>query len=65
MQNGCELSRTAVANFTRRNLADCLRSQTLCLMNLLLAGYGDTRGQCSITWTTDKVPFIAHAMVPS
>ncbi|PSN50964.1 Proteasome subunit beta type-2 [Blattella germanica] len=41
MRNGYELSPSAAANFTRRNLADYLRSRTPYFVNLLLAGYND------------------------
>merc|ERR1719158_1468029 len=39
MRNGYELSPSAAANFTRRNLADYLRSRTPYQVNLLIAGY--------------------------
>merc|ERR1712110_134163 len=38
MQNGYNLSPKACANFTRRNLADYLRSRTPFHVNLLMAG---------------------------
>uniref|UniRef100_A0AAQ4REI9 Proteasome subunit beta n=1 Tax=Gasterosteus aculeatus aculeatus TaxID=481459 RepID=A0AAQ4REI9_GASAC len=41
MRNGYELSPAAAANFTRKNLADYLRSRTPYHVNLLLAGYDD------------------------
>merc|ERR1719418_367248 len=41
MQNGYELSPKASANFTRRNLADYLRSRTPISVNILMAGYDD------------------------
>ncbi|KAM9305593.1 LOW QUALITY PROTEIN: proteasome subunit beta type-2-like [Gastrophryne carolinensis] len=44
MRNGYELSPTAAANFTRRNLAGYLRSRTPYHVNLLLAGYDDHDG---------------------
>jgi len=39
MRNGYELSPSAAANFTRRNLADYLRSRTPFQVNLLIAGF--------------------------
>jgi len=39
MRNGYELSPSAAANFTRRNLADYLRSKTPYTVNLLIAGF--------------------------
>ncbi|XP_064487190.1 proteasome subunit beta type-2-like [Ornithodoros turicata] len=44
MRNGYELSPAAAANFTRRNLADYLRSRTPYMVNLLLAGYDKATG---------------------
>ncbi|KAJ8273055.1 hypothetical protein GJAV_G00096870 [Gymnothorax javanicus] len=41
MRNGYELSPAAAANFTRKNLADYLRSRTPYHVNLLLAGYDE------------------------
>merc|ERR1711911_394564 len=44
MRNGYELSPPAAANFTRRNLADSLRSQTPYHVSLLLGGYSERTG---------------------
>ncbi|XP_058804602.1 proteasome subunit beta type-2-like [Phymastichus coffea] len=44
MRNGYELSPKAAANFTRRNLADYLRSRTPYFVNMLMAGYDDQTG---------------------
>lgn len=44
MRNGYELSPKAAACFTRRNLADYLRSRTPYFVNMLLAGYDDDSG---------------------
>lgn len=44
MRNGYELSPHAAANFTRRNLADALRSQTPYYVNLLMGGYDKENG---------------------
>lgn len=41
MRNGYELSTNAAANFTRRNLADALRSQRPKYVNMLIAGVDD------------------------
>jgi len=47
MRNGYDLSTKAAANFTRRNLADYLRSQTPYHVNLLIGGYDpvDSKGK--------------------
>lgn len=44
MRNGYELSPKAAATFTRRKLADYLRSRTPYFVNLLMAGYDDETG---------------------
>ncbi|GJQ87882.1 hypothetical protein Trydic_g1152 [Trypoxylus dichotomus] len=44
MRNGYELSPTAAANFTRRNLAEALRSRNAYHVNLMLAGYDKQEG---------------------
>ncbi|CAH0550464.1 unnamed protein product [Brassicogethes aeneus] len=44
MRNTYELSPLEAANFTRRNLADALRSRSPYHVNLLLAGYDEIRG---------------------
>ncbi|XP_011308263.1 proteasome subunit beta type-2 [Fopius arisanus] len=44
MRNGYELSPKAAATFTRRKLADYLRSRTPYHVNLLMAGYDDETG---------------------
>ncbi|XP_035201583.1 proteasome subunit beta type-2 [Oxyura jamaicensis] len=64
MRNGYELSPTAAANFTRRNLADYLRSRTPYHVNLLLAGYDDDEGPAlyymDYLAALAKAPFAAH-----
>ena len=45
MRNGYELSPSAAANFTRRNLADYLRSRTPYQVNLLIAGFDSETGK--------------------
>lgn len=42
MRNGYELSAKAAANFTRRNVADALRSQRPKFVNILMAGMDDS-----------------------
>jgi len=65
MRNGYELSPSAAANFTRRNLADYLRSRTPYMVNLLIAGY-DTATDKPELYFMDylasmiKPPFAAH-----
>ncbi|PNF15952.1 Proteasome subunit beta type-2 [Cryptotermes secundus] len=64
MRNGYELSPNAAANFTRRNLADYLRSRTPYFVNLLLAGYNDETGPelyfVDYLASMVKVPYAAH-----
>ncbi|KAJ6655591.1 hypothetical protein lerEdw1_004943, partial [Lerista edwardsae] len=64
MRNGYELSPTAAANFTRRNLADYLRSRTPYHVNLLLAGYDEQDGPAlyymDYLASLAKAPFAAH-----
>jgi len=55
MRNGYELSPSAAANFTRRNLADNLRSRTPYSVNPLIAGFDvetDPTRPSSTSWTT-------------
>lgn len=44
MRNGYELTPRAAAHFTRKNLADYLRSRTPYHVNLFVAGYDATEG---------------------
>ncbi|KAJ8972719.1 hypothetical protein NQ317_000803 [Molorchus minor] len=44
MRNTYELSPQEAATFTRRNLADTLRTRSAYLVNLLLAGYDEKTG---------------------
>uniref|UniRef100_A0A673HUA5 Proteasome subunit beta n=1 Tax=Sinocyclocheilus rhinocerous TaxID=307959 RepID=A0A673HUA5_9TELE len=64
MRNGYELSPAAAANFTRKNLADYLRSRTPYHVNLLLAGYDETDGPglyyMDYLSALAKAPFAAH-----
>ncbi|XP_078537277.1 proteasome subunit beta type-2 [Lissotriton helveticus] len=64
MRNGYELSPAAAANFTRRNLADYLRSRTPYHVNLLLAGYDEHDGPSlyymDYLAALAQAPFAAH-----
>ncbi|XP_041738914.1 proteasome subunit beta type-2 [Coregonus clupeaformis] len=64
MRNGYELSPKAAANFTRKNLADYLRSRTPYHVNLLLAGFDETDGPglyyMDYMSALAKAPFAAH-----
>ncbi|KAJ8686200.1 hypothetical protein QAD02_021994 [Eretmocerus hayati] len=64
MRNGYELSPKAAANFTRRNLADYLRSRTPYFVNMLLAGYNDQTGPelyfIDYLASCVKVPYACH-----
>ncbi|XP_076865212.1 proteasome subunit beta type-2 isoform X1 [Brachyhypopomus gauderio] len=61
---GYELSPAAAANFTRKNLADYLRSRTPYHVNLLLAGYDEADGPglyyMDYLSALAKAPFAAH-----
>ncbi|XP_043470388.1 proteasome subunit beta type-2-like [Leptopilina heterotoma] len=64
MRNGYELSPKAVASYTRRNLADYLRSRTPYNVNLLLAGHDDETGPelyfIDYLAACVKVPYASH-----
>ncbi|CAH3161712.1 unnamed protein product [Porites lobata] len=64
MKNGYELTPHAAANFTRRNLADALRSSSAYMVNMLIAGYDEANGPelYFMDWlaSLQKVPFAAH-----
>ncbi|XP_011692029.1 PREDICTED: proteasome subunit beta type-2-like [Wasmannia auropunctata] len=64
MRNGYELSPKAAACFTRRNLADYLRSRTPYFVNMLLAGYDDDSGPelyfIDYLASCVKVPYATH-----
>lgn len=64
MRNGYELSPKAAANFTRRNLADYLRSRTPYFVNMLMAGYDDQTGPelyfIDYLASCVRVPYAAH-----
>ncbi|XP_072169875.1 proteasome subunit beta type-2-like [Diadema setosum] len=64
IRNGYDLSPHAAANFTRKNLADFLRSRTPYQVNLLLAGHDESQGPClyymDYLGSLQQVPFAAH-----
>ncbi|XP_034193099.1 proteasome subunit beta type-2 [Osmia lignaria lignaria] len=64
MRNGYELSPKAAASFTRRNLADYLRSRTPYFVNLLMAGYDNNNGPelyfIDYLASCVRVPYAAH-----
>ncbi|EDO32854.1 predicted protein [Nematostella vectensis] len=64
MRNGYDLTPHAAANFTRRTLAEYLRSRTPYMVNLLLAGHSSNEGPAlyhmDYLAALSKVPFAAH-----
>jgi len=65
MRHGYELNPKAAANFTRRNLADYLRSRTPFQVNLMLVGFDKELEQAEIYYmdylaAMVKVPYGAH-----
>jgi 20S proteasome subunit beta 4 len=65
MRNGYELSPAAAANFTRRNLADYLRSRTPYQVNLIIAGFDKETEKCELYYmdylaAMVRVPYGAH-----
>ncbi|GAB1601085.1 proteasome subunit beta type-2-like [Argonauta hians] len=64
MRNGYELSPIAAANFTRKNLADYLRSSSPYNVNFLLAGHDAKEGPSLFYMdylaSLSEVPFAAH-----
>ncbi|XP_047000004.1 proteasome subunit beta type-2 [Schistocerca americana] len=64
MRNGYELSPAAAASFTRRNLAEYLRSRTPYIVNMLIAGYDDADGPelyfLDYLASLVKIPYAAH-----
>ncbi|CAL1531412.1 unnamed protein product [Lymnaea stagnalis] len=64
MKNGYELSAHAAANFTRRNMAESLRSSRSHLVNLLIAGYDNEQGASlyflDYLASLNKMPFAIH-----
>ncbi|OQR67908.1 proteasome subunit beta type-2-like [Tropilaelaps mercedesae] len=65
MRNGYDLSPAAAATYTRKNLADRLRSRSPFQVNLLLAGYDHVTNKPELYFidylaVVAKVPFAAH-----
>jgi len=64
MRNGYELSPHAAANFTRRNMAEALRSSKSKMVNLLMAGYDKDDGPSLFFLdhlaSMNKMPFAIH-----
>ncbi|CAK1543106.1 unnamed protein product [Leptosia nina] len=64
MRNSYELGPSAAANFTRRNLAEYLRSSTPYFVNILMGGYDKENGPelyfMDYLASSIKVPFAAH-----
>lgn len=64
MRNGYELSPHAAANFTRRNMAESLRSQRSQMVNLLIAGHDKEDGPSlyylDYLASLNKLPFAIH-----
>lgn len=64
MRNGYTLSPSAAANFTRRNLAEALRSRGAYHVNMLMAGYDQEEGPelyfMDYLSALVKLPFAAH-----
>lgn len=63
-RNGYDLSPKATAHFTRKNLADFLRSRTPYHVNLLVGGYDENDGPglfyMDYLASMNKLPFAAH-----
>lgn len=65
MRNGYELSPSAAANFTRRSLADYLRSRTPYQVNLLVAGFDKETSNPELYYmdylaSMVKLPYASH-----
>lgn len=64
MRNGYELSPHAAANFTRRNMAESLRSNSRKIVNLLMAGHDKEAGPSLYFLdhlaSLQKMPFAMH-----
>merc|ERR1712038_2130804 len=64
MRNGYELSPHAAANFTRRNLAEALRSRNAYQVNLIMAGHDAEAGPelyyMDYLASLVKLPFAIH-----
>jgi 20S proteasome subunit beta 4 len=64
MRNGYDLSTKAAASFTRRNMADYLRSNTPYFVNLLIGGFDESDGSdlfyMDYLGSLVRVPFAVH-----
>lgn len=64
MRNGYNLSPSAAANFTRRNLAEALRSRGAYQVNMLIGGYDEEEGPelyfMDYLSALVKLPFAVH-----
>lgn len=64
MRNGYDLSTKAAASFTRRNMADYLRSSTPYFVNLLIGGFDKSDGSdlyyMDYLGSLVRVPFAVH-----
>ncbi|XP_059477325.1 proteasome subunit beta type-2-like [Neocloeon triangulifer] len=64
MRNSYELSPSSIAKYTRKNLADYLRSRSPYMVNLLMGGYDKDEGAqlyfMDYLASMVKVPFAAH-----
>ncbi|XP_065339391.1 proteasome subunit beta type-2-like [Cloeon dipterum] len=64
MRNSYELSPQSIATYTRKNLADSLRSRSPYMVNLLIGGYDKDEGAqlyfMDYLASMVKVPFAAH-----
>lgn len=64
MRNGYDLSTKAAASFTRRNMADYLRSSTPYSVNLLIGGFDESDGPdlyyMDYLGSLVRVPFAVH-----
>lgn len=65
MRNGYEMGVNAAANFTRKTMADALRSRSMYLVNLLLGGYDNDEDRPCLYFldylaSMQLVPFACH-----
>lgn len=65
MRNGYPMSTTAIASFTRTELAQSLRSRSPYQTNILIGGYDDTNSKPTLNWidylaSNVKLPYAAH-----
>ncbi|GIY38679.1 proteasome subunit beta type-2 [Caerostris extrusa] len=65
MRNGYELSPSAAAKYTRKNMAEFLRSRTPYAVNVLMAGFDKDSAEAELHYidylgTLAKLPYAAH-----